>query len=73
MAPTPRRCPEAEALLEGKTPDAGLIAAAAQALAAASCPSDDVRSSAAYRQQVVGVLARRALEHSLKLAQGGAQ
>lgn len=73
VAPTPRRCPEAEALLEGKTPDAGLIAAAAQAMTAASCPIDDVRSSAAYRQQMVGVLTQRALEHSLKLAQGGAQ
>ena len=60
-------------MLEGKKPDAGLIVQAAQAMTASSCPIDDVRSSAAYRQQMVGVLTQRVLEHSLKLAQGGAQ
>ena len=73
VAPTPRRCPAAEAVLEGKKPDAGLIVQAAAALTDASCPIDDVRSSAVYRRQMVGVLAQRVLEHSLKLAQGGAR
>lgn len=72
VAPTPRRCPEAEAILAGQRPEPDLIAAAAQAMTAASCPIDDVRSSAAYRRQMVGVLTQRVLEHSLKLAQGGA-
>jgi carbon-monoxide dehydrogenase medium subunit len=61
IAPTPIRCPVAEALLLGRRVDAGLIDEAAMAAAAAARPIDDVRASAAYRRHGVRVLARRGL------------
>jgi CO/xanthine dehydrogenase FAD-binding subunit len=73
VAPTPIRCPEAEAMLVGQKPEAGLLDKAAEACAAASRPIDDVRSSAAYRRHTVKVLSRRVLDDCLTRIQGSAQ
>jgi carbon-monoxide dehydrogenase medium subunit len=59
VAPTPRRVPEAENLLDQRGP-AGADAAAELAMAA-SQPIDDVRGTAAYRREMVGVLLARAV------------
>ena len=61
VAPTPVRASEAEELLRGErlTPDL-IEKARPVACGAASC-IDDVRSSAAYREQVTAVLVRRLL------------
>ena len=64
VAPTPIRAASAECLLVGKhlseLSDDVLQRAAAGAVADAS-PIDDIRTSAAYRRHVTGVLVRRAL------------
>ena len=73
VAPTPLRCPDAEALLAGQEPTADRLAKAAAACAAAARPIDDVRATAVYRRHVVGVLARRALERCVAGAKGGAR
>ncbi|MBI5523888.1 MAG: xanthine dehydrogenase family protein subunit M [Desulfarculus sp.] len=73
VAPTPVRCPEAEALLEGQRPDPQLLARAAVACVRAARPIDDVRATANYRRAMVQVLAGRVLQKSLAMAQGGAQ
>ncbi len=61
VAPTPRRLPEVEALLEGKRPDPALFAEAGRLAAAGVAPITDLRASEGYRRQLVGVLVRRAL------------
>jgi carbon-monoxide dehydrogenase medium subunit len=62
VAPTPFRVAEAEAVLseQGLT-EAAIEQAAALAMAAAQ-PITDVRATAEYRRQMVGVLVRRGLE-----------
>ncbi|HVF67284.1 MAG TPA: xanthine dehydrogenase family protein subunit M [Pyrinomonadaceae bacterium] len=52
VAPTVVRCRETEGLLRGRTPDAGLMKDAADALARDVAPIDDVRSTARYRLRV---------------------
>jgi carbon-monoxide dehydrogenase medium subunit len=69
VAPTPRRAPQAEAVLAGQRPTPELIERAAEAAACEASPISDVRASAAYRRQMVGVLVRRALQQALELAQ----
>ncbi|GAA5143539.1 xanthine dehydrogenase family protein subunit M [Nocardioides marinquilinus] len=59
-APTPRRVPEAEALLVGATPRAAATAAGAAAREAAS-PIDDTRAGAAYRAAMVAEVTERAV------------
>jgi carbon-monoxide dehydrogenase medium subunit len=62
VAPTPVRAYEAEELLRGERLEPELIEEVRHvACGAASC-IDDVRSSAAYRERVAGVLVRRVLE-----------
>lgn len=73
VAPTPLRCPEAEALLEGNEPHPELLGRAAAACVRAARPADDWRASANYRRAMVQVLAKRVLEQCLAQAQGGAQ
>ncbi|RME84121.1 MAG: xanthine dehydrogenase family protein subunit M [Caldilineae bacterium] len=68
VAPTPIRASEAEAVLEGRSPDSTLVSMAAVKAQEASRPIDDVRSSAAYRRQMVRVLTLRALEQALTRA-----
>ncbi len=69
VAPTPRRAPQAEAILTGQQPSPELIEQAAEAAEAEASPINDVRASAAYRRQMVHVLVRRALQEALELAQ----
>ena len=61
VAPTVVRVPDAEAALIGNEPSADVLAAVDEAAAAATNPIDDKRGTIAYRQQVAGVLARRAV------------
>jgi len=61
VAPRPLRVREAEQVLRGQMPTAGVIAEAARLSAAAARPIDDIRGSADYRRRVVEVLVRRLL------------
>ncbi len=61
VAPTVVGVPEAEAVLIGHQPTDETLAAVAAAAAAATNPINDKRGTVAYRQQVAGVLARRAV------------
>ena len=70
VAPTPVRARPAEAFLKGKSADADAIEKAAALAAASVSPIDDVRSSAAYRREMVRVLTRRALGEALEKAAG---
>ena len=66
VAPTPRRLPEVEALLEGKRPEPALLAEAGRLAAARVAPITDLRASEGYRRHLVGILVRRALERLCK-------
>jgi CO/xanthine dehydrogenase FAD-binding subunit len=61
MAPTQIRARAAERALEGRSLDAGTIAAAAAAAAEGTQPADNALGSAWYRREVVGVHLRRLL------------
>lgn len=65
VAPTPVRASNAEQILNGRVPEAALIAEAARAAAAESRPIDDLRASAEYRRDMVEVLTRRVLSTTL--------
>ena len=64
VAPTPLRSHAAEDLMLGKRLDADVLQAAADAAMAQASPIDDLRGTADYRRQMVGVLTRRTLEHA---------
>jgi CO/xanthine dehydrogenase FAD-binding subunit len=70
VAPTCIRAREAEAMLMGQTPTPSLIGQAAAAAAAVAKPIDDVRGSAAYRREMVAVIAGRTLSIAWRRAQG---
>jgi carbon-monoxide dehydrogenase medium subunit len=61
VAPTPIRCPEAEALLRGERPSEALFERAAVAARDASRPISDVRGSAEFRRELVRVMTKRCL------------
>jgi carbon-monoxide dehydrogenase medium subunit len=61
----PRRNAAAESLLEGRAPDTRVFRQAADAAAATIEPLEDLQSSADYRRDLTGVVARRALERAL--------
>jgi carbon-monoxide dehydrogenase medium subunit len=65
VAPTPIRAKAAEALLRGREIEPALIERAAQAAVEESRPISNVRASAEYRREMVGVLTRRALHRAL--------
>ena len=67
---TPIAAAEAEAFLLHKPLDAGTIGQAAQLAAAAAEPVDDRRGTAAYKRDVVRVLAARALRTAARRARG---
>ena len=74
VAPTVVRVPAAEAALVGSEPSGEALAAVDAAAAAATNPIDDKRGTIAYRRQVAGVLARRAVSIAADRArQQGAQ
>jgi carbon-monoxide dehydrogenase medium subunit len=77
VAPTAVSVPDAEAALNGATVDGGTIddatlATVAEAASAACNPIDDKRGTIVYRQQVAGVLAKRAANIAAQRAQNGA-
>jgi len=61
VAPTAVRVPDAESALVGNKIDDTTLAAVAAAASAACNPIDDKRGTIEYRQQVAGVLAKRAV------------
>ena len=62
VAPTIIHAPEAEEYLRGKKLNDDVIAKAAELTMNASHPIDDVRSSAAYRREIVRVITSRGLK-----------
>ena len=74
VAPTVVRVPDAEAALVGSEASGEVLAAVEAAAAAATSPIDDKRGTVAYRRQVAGVLARRAVSIAAERArEQGAQ
>ena len=73
VAPTVVRVPDAEAALVGSDASGDALAAVDAAAAAATSAIDDKRGTVAYRRQVAGVLARRAVSIAAERAreQGG--
>ncbi|MFO1363962.1 MAG: xanthine dehydrogenase family protein subunit M [Burkholderiales bacterium] len=64
VAPTPIRARAAEAALRGRALDGGTIAAAARTAMGECRPISNVRGSAEYRREMVGVLVARAIERA---------
>ena len=64
VAPTPIRAHVAEGLLIGNKVDPDLMQEAASRAMAQASPIDDVRGTAGYRREMVGVLTRRTLERA---------
>jgi carbon-monoxide dehydrogenase medium subunit len=71
VAPTPLVVPEIEQLLGGQRVDDAAVAKAAAAAQAAAQPISDMRGTAEYRRQLVGVLVKRALETAIMRARQG--
>ena len=70
-APTPMRARGAEAALVGQMPSEELFQRAAQIAAAEAQPIGDVRGSAAFRRELVRVLAVRCLRQAVAVAREG--
>lgn len=62
VAPTPLRMQGVEKLLEGKPLDRALLEEACELVSREAKPVSDVRASALYRSEMIGVLVQRALE-----------
>jgi aerobic carbon-monoxide dehydrogenase medium subunit len=69
---TPIKARNAEAFLVGKALDESTIRQASEIAAGESQPVDDIRGSAAYKKDLVRVLAARAINLALTRARGGA-
>lgn len=67
----PVRMPRAEGMLRGRVPDQKTLLEIARIVSADLDPDSDVHASAEYRQEVGGVLTRRALEKALLRAREG--
>lgn len=65
VGPTPLRARQAEALLEGKTPSEESLRQASLKAMEEARPISDVRGSAPYRRELVGVLTYRTLRSCL--------
>jgi len=61
---SPRRIPEAEAVLTAKPPEIAIFRRAAEAAADAVDPLEDIQASAEYRRDLVRAVTRRALERA---------
>jgi carbon-monoxide dehydrogenase medium subunit len=68
---TPIKARNAEAFLVGKALDESTIRQASEIAAGESQPVDDIRGSAAYKKDLVRVLAARAIKLALARAKGG--
>ena len=73
VAPTPLPVPEVESCLAGQQVSDGTFARAAVVAQGAARPITDMRGTAEYRRQIVGVLVRRALEMAVERARRGAK
>lgn len=73
VAPTPIVAARAAALIDGHAPSDELFEQAGVLCAQDALPISDVRGSADYRKELVGVLARRALHEAVARAAGPAQ
>jgi carbon-monoxide dehydrogenase medium subunit len=68
VAPTPVRARAAEAVLQGAKLTEEVLREASERAAAEARPITDVRGSASYRREIVGVLTRRTLGQALRTA-----
>lgn len=68
VAPTPIRALAAEKIIEGTRAEVEVVSEAAYAAMDQSRPISDVRSSAAYRREMVRVLTERAISQAFVLA-----
>ena len=68
VAPTVLRARKSEAVFKGNEIKPEVIAAAASAAAEEAKPITDIRSTAEYRKEMVGILVRRAIEKALERA-----
>jgi carbon-monoxide dehydrogenase medium subunit len=64
VEPQPRRIAQAEDALAGRPPGRAAFEAAADAVAAAVDPLDDVITGAEYRRDLARTISRRALERA---------
>jgi carbon-monoxide dehydrogenase medium subunit len=69
VAPVPKLVEAAGAELVGQAPDEGVFARAADIAREAAQPISDVRGSADFRREIVGVLTRRAMRAALRRAE----
>jgi carbon-monoxide dehydrogenase medium subunit len=69
VGPTVLRARKAEALLRGHDLSPSRIADAAELAMSESTPISNVRASAAYRRDMVGVLTRRAIGQAMEATQ----
>jgi carbon-monoxide dehydrogenase medium subunit len=70
VAPTPIRAPAVENKIRGMRMSEDLIEEAATASIAVVKPIDDVRGTAEYRRDMVGVLVKRAMREAWRRAGG---
>jgi carbon-monoxide dehydrogenase medium subunit len=70
VAPIPKLAQEAGAVLVGKAADNAAFRRAAEEAMETSRPISDIRSSADYRRELVGILTRRALDTARQRAMG---
>ena len=68
VSEVPTRLAGAETILQGRRPDAALIAQACEAAASEVSPTADVRGSAAYKRQLVRVYVARAIRAGFGVA-----
>lgn len=66
VAPTVVRAPRTEELLTGRKLTSDTIAAACELIKTEARPIDDIRSTAEYRREMVGVLLKRGLEETAR-------
>ena len=71
VGPRPIRAEQAEAVLQGHTPDADLVASVAQRATEGLKPGSDLHGSREYRVEVAGTLVRRAISLALERARRG--
>ena len=69
VAPVPKMVAAAGAELVGQAPDEAAFGRAANIAREAAEPISDVRGSADFRREIVGVLTRRALRAALRRAE----
>ena len=67
VAPTPIRAPRTEAALEGRTPEAATLEAAAQTALEEIRPISDLRATDWYRRELIHNMLKRVLTHVCQL------